>query len=100
MVAGSVTCSVRRAGFLGLTQQSGQSGQSRVDVVFVMVMVRRSVEVLATRCAEACAVLPAERCDRLGQGDRLAHRMLEVELVVLIDPQRVWLLGEVHRGAG
>ena len=57
----------------------------------------RSSPHVAQRPAQSVA---AERRDRLGEGDRLAHRRLEVELVVLVDLERVRLLGEVDRRAG
>ena len=48
--------------------------------------------------AQARAVRPAERGDRLGQRDRLADRRLQVELVVVGQAQRVGLVVRVGSG--
>ena len=67
--------------------ERAQRLETRVDVV-VRVIVGSLVEPAAADDAQAGAIRPAERRDRLGQLDRLADRRLEVELVVVVESQR------------
>ena len=75
----------------GPGRNAAQRLESRVDVV-VGVVVRALVERQAADRAQARAVRPVERGDRLGQRDRVADRRLEVELVVVGQAQRLGLV--------
>ena len=78
---------------------AAQRLEARVDVVVGMVVVA-GLERLAADDAQARAVRPAQRRDRLGQRDRLDDRRLEVELVVVGQAQRVGLVVDGDRLAG
>ena len=69
------------------SRNAAQRLEPRVDVVVGMV-VDALVEPAAADDAQARAVRPAQRRDRLGQLDRLADRRLEVQLVVVGQAQR------------
>ena len=72
----------------GWSRHSGQRGQAGVDRLLRRVQwPGDSVEIRAAGRAQPAAVRAAERRDRLGKGDRLAHRLAQVQLVMLVEAQ-------------
>src|SRR3954468_14630530 len=85
-----------RSGRSGRLAEVAKRLQPRVDVVVGMV-VRAFVERQATDDAKARAIRSVERRDRLRELDRLANGSLEVELVMVRQPDdALLLLGRVR----
>jgi len=74
-----------------LVAQRGQADQAWIDVVVGVAVSRILVLVCPTEETESATVRPAERCDRLGQRDRVPDGAAQIQLVVLIEPQDIRL---------
>jgi len=79
-----------------VVDELAQSLQARVDV-FVRMVVRAAGQLEAAHDAKPGAILPAQRRDRFRQQDSVADLLLEVQLVVVCQPQGIWLVVEVDR---
>ena len=81
---------------LAVAQQRGEAGQARVDLVAAVCMVA-AVEPRAAFGAQAGAIGTAERVHRLGQRELVVEDAVEVDLVVLVDAQRLRTIPRLPR---
>ena len=81
-----------------VVEEAPQALEPRVYVV-VGVVVGAARKLLAAHDAESGAVLAAQRRDRLREQDPVADLTLEIQFVVVREPQGVRLVADIDRGS-
>ena len=88
----------RRLLRVGRVDQQPQTLQARVDV-FIRVIVRTSGEFQAADDAQARTILAANGGDRLSQSDGVTNHSVEIQLVVVCQPQHISVVFRFDRHA-